>query len=110
MTAPLRRSRFSVQSRKFNMRLDHLFFVYMAAVGAAAAGILIAAPKAGDFIIKPYFWVLLAVAVFDLATYLFTRGKPGKMLGMDGRLLGFVIGIVVMVVIKVASGSTASVF
>src|SRR5215203_7427411 len=91
------------------MRLDHLFFLYMAAVGAAAAAILIAAPKAGDFFIKPYFWVLLAVAAFDLANYAFARGKPGAMLGMDARLLGFVIGIVAMVAIKTLEGSTANV-
>jgi len=27
----------------------------------------------GDFFIKPYFWVLLAVAAFDLANYAFAR-------------------------------------
>lgn len=92
------------------MRLDYLFFVYMFVVGAAAAGILIIAPKAGDFFIKPYFWVLLAVAAFDLATYLLSHGRKGAIIGMDARLLGFVIGIVAMVVIKTLSGSTASVF
>ena len=63
-----------------------------------------------DFFIKPYFWVLLAVAAFDLANYAFARGKPGAMLGMDARLLGFVIGIVAMVAIKTLAGSTANVF
>ena len=63
------------------MRLDHLFFLYMAATGAAAAAILIVAPQAGDFFIKPYFWVLFAVAAFDLVTYAYTRAAPGKMLG-----------------------------
>jgi len=92
------------------MRLDHLFFVYIFVVGAAAAGILIATPKAGDFFIKPYFWVLLAVAAFDLATYIFTHGRKDAILGMEARLLGFVIGIVAMVAIKTLAGSTASVF
>jgi hypothetical protein len=92
------------------MRLDRLFFLYMLTVGAAAAGVLIVAPQAGDYFIKPYFWVLLAVAAFDLATYLLKGGKPGAMLGMDARLLGFVIGIVGMVAIKTLAGSTASVF
>jgi hypothetical protein len=92
------------------MRLDHLFFLYMAAIGAAAAAILIVAPQAGDFFIKPYFWVLFAVAAFDLVTYAYTRAAPGKMLGMDARLLGFVIGVVAMVAIKALAGSTANVF
>jgi hypothetical protein len=92
------------------MRIDHLFFAYMAAVGTAAAGVLIVKPQTGDFFIKPYFWVLLAVAAFDLVSYARGRGAPGTMLGMDARLLGFVIGIVGMVVIKTLAGSTASVF
>jgi hypothetical protein len=92
------------------MRIDHLFFVYMFFVGATSAGVLIAVPKAGDFFIKPYFWVLLAVAAFDLATYLLTHGRKGAIIGMDARLLGFVIGIVTMVACKALSGSTASVF
>ena len=92
------------------MRIDHLFYLYMLAVGAAAAGLLVAAPQAGDFFIKPYFWVLLAVAAFDLATYALERGDREKMVGMDARLLGFVLGIVTMVVVKTLSGSTASVF
>ena len=92
------------------MKLDHLFFLYMAAVGAASGAILVAKPATGDLLIKPYFWVLLAVAAFDLANYAFARGKPGAMLGMDARLLGFVIGIVAMVAIKTLAGSTANVF
>lgn len=92
------------------MRIDHLFFAYMALVGAAAALILIVAPQAGNFFIKPYFWVLLAVAAFDIVTYTRAQGDREAMIGMDARLLGFVIGIVTMIVIKTLSGSTASVF
>lgn len=92
------------------MRIDHLFFVYMALVGIAAALILIVAPQAGSFFIKPYFWVLLAVAAFDVVTYARAQGNRDAMIGMDARLLGFVIGIVTMIVLKTLSGSTASMF
>ena len=66
------------------MQLEHLFFVYM--------------------------FVVLAVAAFDLATCIFTRGRKDAILGMEARLLGFVVGIGAMVAIKMLAGSTASVF
>lgn len=92
------------------MRLDHLFFAYMAFVGFASGAILIAMPQAGNTIIKPYFWVLIAVGIFDLATYLRANGVPGTMLGMDARLLGFVIGVVIMVVMTMLAGATVKFF
>ena len=35
----------------------------MAAVGVASGAILVAKPATGDFLIKPYFWVLIAIGV-----------------------------------------------
>jgi hypothetical protein len=49
------------------MSLDRIFFAYMALVGVATGAILVAAPYVQDFVIKPYFWILIAVGVFDLA-------------------------------------------
>lgn len=92
------------------MRIDHLFYLYMLAVGGAAATLLVVEPTSADFFIKPYFWVLLAVAAFDLVTYLLRGGDREKMVGMDARLLGFVLGIATMVVVKMLMGSNASVF
>ncbi len=92
------------------MKLDHLFFLYMAAVGVASGAILVAKPATGDLLIKPYFWVLIAIGVFDLATYLRGRGAPGTMVGMDARLLGLVIGVIAMVAIPSLAGSPAKFF
>ena len=92
------------------MRLDHLFFAYMAAVGIASGAILVAKPAAGDLLVKPYFWVLIAILAFDLVTYLRGRNAPGTMLGMDARLLGLVIGVLAMVAIPSLAGSPAKFF
>ena len=81
------------------MTLDRWFFGYMALAGLATGAILVAAPQAQDFLIKPYFWILIAVVVFDLAAYLLGRNAPGTMLSMNARLLGFVIGVVLMVAV-----------
>jgi hypothetical protein len=92
------------------MTLDKVFFGYMALVGTALGAILVAAPRVQDFLIKPYFWVLIAVLLFDAGAYLFGRNAPGTMLTMQARLLGFVIGIVLMVVVPKLAGSSVRFF
>ena len=92
------------------MRLDHLFFLYMAGIGAIVGSLLVVKPAIGDFAVKPYFWMLIAVAAFDLLCYARGRGIPGTMLGMDARLIGFVIGIIALVAIPSLAGSPAKFF
>ena len=90
------------------MTIDRLFFGYMALVGALTGAILVAVPRAGESWFKPYFWVLLAVAVFEGATFLLQPGQTAKKaLSMEARLLGFVIGIVLMIAIPTLAGSSA---
>ena len=87
------------------MALNKIFFVYMALAGAAAGAILVAAPHVQDFVIKPYFWVLIAVGLFDGGIYLFARSAPGTMLTMNARAIGFGIGIALMVAIPLLAGT-----
>jgi hypothetical protein len=81
------------------MTVDRVFFGYMVLVGAAVGALLIAAPQVQNFAIKPYFWILIAVALFDGGNYLLGRTASGQMLTMGARLLGFVLGVVLMVMI-----------
>jgi hypothetical protein len=81
----------------------------MAVVGIATGAILVVAPRVQDFLIKPYFWVLIAVALFDLGTYLYGKNAPGTTT-MQAKLLGFVIGIVLMVAIPTLAGSPSRFF
>ena len=92
------------------MTIDKFFFGYIALVGIAIGAILVAYPRVQDFFIKPYFWVLITVFLFDGGTYLLGRNAPGTILGMPARLLGFVIGIVLMVTIPKLSGSPVRFF
>ena len=50
----------------------------MAAVGTILGAVLVAAPQAQDFWIKPYFWILIAVAVFDSGCYLYWKNAPAR--------------------------------
>lgn len=92
------------------MTIDRIFFGYMVLVGAAVGAILVAAPHVQDFAIKPYFWVLIAVGLFDGGIYLLGRTAPRQMLTMGARLAGFVFGIVLMVVIPTLAGAPVRFF
>ena len=87
------------------MSLDRIFFAYMALVGASTGAILVAAPYVQDFVVKPYFWILIAVGVFDVAIYAVRGVAPAKTLTMNVRLIGFGIGIALMVAIPVLAGA-----
>ena len=87
-----------------------IFFFYMVLVGIVIGAILVAAPQVQDFAIKPYFWVLIAVGLFDGGNYLLGRTAPGQMLTMGARLAGFVFGIVMMVVIPSLAGAPVRFF
>jgi hypothetical protein len=92
------------------MTVDRIFFIYMVLVGIAAGAILVAAPQVQNFVIKPYFWILIAVGLFDGGIYLLGRTAPGRMLTMGARLAGFVFGIVMMVVIPSIAGAPVRFF
>jgi len=92
------------------MTLDKLFFATTALCGVAAGAALVAAPQLQNFVIKPYFWILIAIAAFDLGVYLMRRNAPGAILTMNARLLGLVIGVVLMVVIVTLAGAPVKFF
>jgi hypothetical protein len=78
----------------------------MALVGVATGAILVVAPHVQDFVIKPYFWILIAVGFFDLVIYAVRGTAPANVLTMNVRLIGFAIGIALMVAIAVLAGSS----
>lgn len=91
--------------------IDRIFFGYMTVIGLVTAAILIAVPGVGDSWFKPYFWVLIAVALFDGAVILLRQKQPAQpMVSIEAKLLGFVIGIVVMVAIPTLLGSSVRFF
>ena len=71
---------------------------------------LVVAPQVQNFAIKPYFWILIAVGLFDGGIYQLGRASPGATLTMNARLAGFVIGIVLMVVIPMLAGAPVRFF
>jgi uncharacterized membrane protein HdeD (DUF308 family) len=90
-----------------SMTIDKVFYGFMTLVGVLVGALLVAAPQVGDFVIKPYFWVLIAVGLFEAGTALYRQNAPGAMLTVHARIIGFVIGIVLMVVVPMLAGSPA---
>jgi uncharacterized membrane protein HdeD (DUF308 family) len=86
------------------MTIDRVFIGFMIAVGVAIGIVLILHPEAREFRVTPYFWVLIAMAIFEGVNFARFRGAPGTAIGMPTRLLGFALGIGLMVVIPLLAG------
>ena len=91
-------------------QINRLFLGFMIIVGLAAGIALVAKPELRDFRVSPYFWILIATALFDFAAFMRGRGAPGTMIAMEIRLLGFVLAVVLMVAIPIFAGSPARLF
>jgi hypothetical protein len=79
----------------------------MAAVGIVAGAVLVMAPGAGEFFIPPYFWVLIAVGVFDLALFVLLRVAPAQAVPINTKVIGFVLGALLMLGVTLLAGAPA---
>ena len=86
------------------MTIDRMFIAFMTLCGLATAGVLVLFPQSREFRIAPYFWVLIAMAVFEGIAYARGRGAPGTVIEMDARLIGFAIAIALMLGIPYLAG------
>jgi hypothetical protein len=89
------------------MTIDRIFIAFMMLCGLAAAGVLLLFPESKSFVVPPYFWVLIPMAIFEAIAFARTRGAPGSVITMWTRLIGFVIAIVLMMAIPYLMGQTA---
>jgi hypothetical protein len=90
--------------------INRLFLGFMIVAGLAAGAALVAKPELRDFRISPYFWILIAMALFEFAAFARGRGAPGTMIAMEIRLLGFVLSVVLMILVPVLAGSPGRLF
>ena len=86
------------------MTIDRLFIAFMTVCGLATAGILVFFPRSREFGIAPYFWVLIAMAIFEGVAFACNRGAPGTVITMESRMIGFVIAIALMLLIPYMAG------
>jgi hypothetical protein len=86
------------------MTIDRILIAFMIVTGTAVGVVPILWPQAREFRLSPYFWVLIALGVFELINFARGRGAPGTLISIEARLLGFVIAIVLMIVIPLLVG------
>jgi hypothetical protein len=87
------------------MTINHVFIAFMIATGSALGVVLVVAPHVREFRLPPYFWILIAMGLFELVAFARGRGAPGTLVTMDARVAGFVLGILIMIVIPILAGS-----
>lgn len=86
------------------MTIDRLFIAFMTLCGLVTAGVLVLFPQSREFRIAPYFWILIAMAVFEGVAFARNRGAPGPVIAMESRVIGFVVAIALMLLIPYAAG------
>jgi hypothetical protein len=90
--------------------INRIFLGFMIVAGLAAGAALVARPELRDLRVPPYFWILIAMLLFELAAFARGSGAPGTMITMEIRLLGFVLAVVLMIALPVVAGSPGSLF
>ncbi|MCW5692369.1 MAG: hypothetical protein KIT48_08395 [Pseudolabrys sp.] len=85
-------------------RIDWIFFGFCLVTGIAAGVISVMVPESGTMAVSPYFWVLIAVALFETVAIYLRGFEYGPPLTMKTRVLGFCLGIGAMVVIRLGGG------
>jgi hypothetical protein len=88
------------------MTSDRMLVLFMGVVGTVIGLLLVAKPELRDVRISPYFWVLIAMAMFELAAH----ARGGGAVSMPARLIAFVLAIALMILIPVAASSPGRLF
>jgi hypothetical protein len=83
---------------------DRIFVLYTFVVGLAAGSLLVWVPQSRTIGLEPYFWVLIALALFEVIAYTRRGRVPGPPISMASRVVGFVIALVLMYFIPAAAG------
>ena len=92
------------------MNMQWIFIAFAIVVGIATSAVVVLVPQSRDFWISPYFWVLIAFALFEGIVH-WRRGiAAGPPITMPTRLIGFAIALALMVLIPMAAGIEMKIF
>jgi hypothetical protein len=84
--------------------IGRIFLIFAAVVGVVSGCLLVWVPKSRDIGIEPYFWVLIAILLFETVLFI-RRGTSGAPpISMQTRIAGFLLAMVLMFLIPVAAG------
>jgi hypothetical protein len=92
------------------MDIGRIFIVFAALTGLAAGAILVWVPQSRDIGLAPYFWVLIAFALFEGAVFARRGAAGGPPISMLTRIAGFALALVLMFMIPQAAGVPIKLF
>ena len=92
------------------MNIDRIFIVFAAVVGVALGVILVTVPQSRMAAFPPYFWILIAFALFEGAAIYLRGGGWAPPITMRTRLMGFVLALALLIVIPLAAGAPLKLF
>ncbi len=92
------------------MSTDRIFLIFAIIVGIAAGGVLVLVPQSRTIGLEPYFWVLIAFALFEGVAYLRRAGAAARPISMQTRIIGFVIALALTFLIPMAAGIEVKMF
>jgi len=84
--------------------IDRIFLVFAVIVGVAVGGVIVLVPQSRDLSLAPYFWVLIAFALFEGINHLRRGSAAAPAISMQTRIIGFVIALALMFLIPMAAG------
>jgi hypothetical protein len=89
---------------------DRIFLIFAIIVGIVAGGVLVLVPQSRSIGLEPYFWVLIAFAMFEGVAYLRRGSAAGPPITMQTRIIGFVIALALTFLILMAAGIEVRMF
>lgn len=92
------------------MSTDRTFLAFAFVVGIAVGGVIVLVPQSRAIGLAPYFWVLIAFALFEGAIYARRGHAAGPPISMQTRIIGFAIALALMFFIPLAAGIEVKMF
>jgi hypothetical protein len=90
--------------------INRIFIAFAVIVGVAAGGVIVLVPQSRGIGLPPYFWVLIAFALFEGIVH-WRRGMPARPpVTMPARIIGFAIALALMFLIPMAAGIELRIF
>jgi hypothetical protein len=89
---------------------DRVFIVFAIFVGIAAGAIYALVPASRGIGVAPYFWVLIAFAVFEILAVYLRGGGAQPLISMATRLIGFALALGLMVLVPWMAGVELKLF
>ena len=92
------------------MSTDRIFIAFALVVGIAVGGVIVLVPQSRAIGLAPYFWVLIAFALFEGAIYARRGRAAGPPISMQTGIIGFAIALALMFFIPLAAGIEVKMF